>query len=159
MSDSPSHRAVEKRTKKSQDVGGYSAQAKKLHVQKVTLYVPPPVPSDEEDEELGFQVHSPIEDPSSCKTQVNYLREDSQVIINQRNILCYESVKESSYPCFLSLFHADWYRLVYVRKQILVVPMQWTVWAFLKKHKKDCLDFKYVIDMCEYHGLKKIMDF
>jgi hypothetical protein len=40
-----------------------------------------------------------------------------------------------------------------------VVPIQWIHWAFLEKHKKDCPAFKDVIDMCEYYGLKKIMNF
>jgi hypothetical protein len=159
MSDSPSRRAVEKRTKKSQDVGGSSAQAKKPHVRKVTLRVPPLVPSDEEEEELPFQVHSPVKDPSSRRTQVNYMREDSRAIINQHNISCYESGKESPDPCFWSFFHADWYRPANESKQTPMVPMQWTDWAFLEKPKKDCSAFKDVIDMCEYHGLKKIMDF
>jgi hypothetical protein len=87
MSDSPSHRVVEKRTMKSQDVGGSSAQAKRPRVQKVTLHAPSPVPSDEEEEELPPQVGSPVEDPNSRRTQVNYMREDSWTIINQRNIL------------------------------------------------------------------------
>jgi hypothetical protein len=65
MSDSPSRRAVEKRMKKTQDIAGSSAQAKKPHVRRVTLRVPPPVPSDEEEEELPLQVHSLVEDPSS----------------------------------------------------------------------------------------------
>jgi hypothetical protein len=34
-------------------------------VRRVTLRVPPPVPSDEEEEELPLQVHSLVEDPSS----------------------------------------------------------------------------------------------
>jgi hypothetical protein len=37
--------------------------------------------------------------------------------------------------------------------------MQWTDWAFLEKHKKDCQAFKDGIDMCKYHGLQKIMAF
>jgi hypothetical protein len=44
--------AVEKRTKKTQDVGRASAQANKPRVWKVTLHVPSLVPSDEEEEEL-----------------------------------------------------------------------------------------------------------
>jgi hypothetical protein len=82
MSDSPSHRAVKKRTKKSQDVGGSSAQVKKPHVRKVALCVPPSVPSDEEEEELPLQVCSPIEDPGSRRAPINYMREDSRTIIN-----------------------------------------------------------------------------
>jgi hypothetical protein len=87
------------------------------------------------------------------------MREDSRTIINQRNIPCYESAKESPNPRFWSYFHVDWYWSVYGSKQTPVVPMQWTDWAFREKHKKDCLAFKDVIDMCEYHGLKKIMAF
>jgi hypothetical protein len=150
MSDSASCSVVEKRTKKSQEVGGSSTQVKKPRVRKVTLCVPPPVPSDEEEEELPFQVHSPVEDPSSRRTQVNYMREDSQTIINQCNIPCYESAKESSDPHFWSYFHADWYLSVYESKQTPVVAMQWMDWMFLEKHKKDCLAFKDVIDMYEY---------
>jgi hypothetical protein len=40
-----------------------------------------------------------------------------------------------------------------------MVPMEWMNWAFLEKHKKDCQAFKDVIDMCEYHRLKKITAF
>jgi hypothetical protein len=159
MSDSPSHRAVEKHTKESQDVGGSSSQAKKPRAHKVVLRVPPPVPSDEEEEELSFQVQSLVEDPSSRRTPVSYMREDSRTIINHRHILCYESAKECPDPRFWSYFHADWYRLVYGSKQTHVVPMQWTGWAFLEKNKKDCLAFKDVIDKCKYHGLEKIMAF
>jgi hypothetical protein len=65
MSDSPSHRAVEKHTKKTQDIAGSSIQAKKPHVRKVTLRITPLIPSDEEEEELPLQVRSPVEDPSS----------------------------------------------------------------------------------------------
>jgi hypothetical protein len=112
MSDSPSHRVVEKCTKKYQDVGGSSSQAKKPRARKVMLCVPPPVPSAKEEE-----------DPSSRRTQVNYMREDSQTIINQRNIPCYESAKESLDPHFWSYFHAGWYWSVYESKQTLMVPM------------------------------------
>jgi hypothetical protein len=159
MSDSPSRRVVDKRTKKFQDVGRSSAQAKKPHVQKVTLRLPPLVPSDEVEEELPLQVCSPVEDPGSRRTPINYMREDSWTIINQCNILCYDSAKEGHDPHFWSFFHADWYRSVYQPKQTPVVPMQWMDWAFLEKHKKDCQAFKYVIDMCKYHRLEKIMDF
>jgi hypothetical protein len=34
--------------------------------------------------------------------------------------------------------------------------MQWMDWAFLEKNK-DCQAFKDVIEMCDYHGPKKIM--
>jgi hypothetical protein len=87
------------------------------------------------------------------------MREDSQMIINQRNISCYEPTKESPDPLFWSYFHVDWYRPVYERKQTLVVPMHWMDWAFLEKHKKDCQAFKDVIEMCKYHGLEKVMGF
>jgi hypothetical protein len=159
MSGSPSHRAVEKRTKKSEDVGGSSAQAKKPCVQKVTLYVPPPVPSDEEEEELPRQVRSPVEDPSSRRARVNYTSVDSWTIINQRNAVFYESAKEGLDPRFWSYFHANWYNSVYEGKRNPMVPMQWTDWAFLEKNKKDCPAFRDAIEMCEYHGLKKIMAF
>jgi hypothetical protein len=159
VSDSPSRRAVDKCTKKSQDVGGSSSQAKKPCACKVILRVPPLVPSDEEEEQLPFQVHSPIEEPSSHRTQANYMREDSRAIINQCNIPYYESAKESPDPHFWSYFHMDWYRSVHGSKLTPVVPMQWTYWAFLEKHKKDCHTFKDVIDMCKYHGLEKIMAF
>jgi hypothetical protein len=86
MSDSPSCHAIEKCTKKSQDVGGSSSQVKKPCARKVILCVPPPIPLEEEEDELPFQVHSPVEDPSSHRTQVNYMREDSRMIINQRHI-------------------------------------------------------------------------
>jgi hypothetical protein len=36
--------------------------------------------------------------------------------------------------------------------------MQWTNWAFIEKNK-GCPSFKDVLEMCEYHGLKKIMAF
>jgi hypothetical protein len=39
------------------------------------------------------------------------------------------------------------------------LPLQWTDWAFLEKHKKDCQAFKDMIEMCKYHGLEKIMGF
>jgi hypothetical protein len=42
MSNSPSRHAVEKRTKHSQDA------------RKTTLCAPPPIPSDDEEEELPF---------------------------------------------------------------------------------------------------------
>jgi hypothetical protein len=87
------------------------------------------------------------------------MREDSQTIINQRNIPCYESAKESLGPRFWSYIHADWYQSIYESKQTSVVPMQWADWAFLEKHKKDCQAFKDVIEMCKYHGLEKIMGF
>jgi hypothetical protein len=157
MSNSPSHCAVEKRTKKSQYVGGSFAQAKKPHIQKVSLNVPPLVPSDEEEKELSLQVRSPVEDSGSRRTPINYMRGDSRTIINQCNCPCYDSAKEGHDPHFWSFFHADWYQLVYQPKQTPVVPMQWMDWAFLEKHKKDCQAFKDVIDMCKYHGLEKIM--
>jgi hypothetical protein len=159
MSNSPSHHAVEKRTKQSQDVGGSSSQIKKPHVRKVTLCVPPPVPSDEEEEESPLQVRSPIEDPGSQRARVNYMSADSQTIIKLRNTLCYESTKELPDPHFWSFFHADWYRSMYESKRNPVVLMQWTDWAFLEKNKKDCPTFNDVIDMCKYHGLEKIMTF
>jgi hypothetical protein len=84
---------------------------------------------------------------------------DSWTIVNQRNTLCYESAKEGLDPRFWSYFHADRYNLVYESKRSPVVPMQWTDWAFLEKNKKDCPTFRDVIEMCEYHGLKKIMAF
>jgi hypothetical protein len=87
------------------------------------------------------------------------MREDSQTIINQCNIPCYESTKEGSDPRFWSYFHADWYQSVYESKQTLVVLMQWMDWTFLEKHKKSCPTVKDVIDMCDYHRLKKIMTF
>jgi hypothetical protein len=37
--------------------------------------------------------------------------------------------------------------------------MQWMDWAYIEKHRKDCPTFKDVLEMCEYHGLKKIMTF
>jgi hypothetical protein len=123
MSNSPSRRAVEKSTKMSQDVAGSSAQAKKPCVRKVTLHVPPLVPSDEEEEELPLQVCSPVEDPSSQRARVNYMSADSQTIINQRNAPCYESAKEGLDLRFWSYFHADWYWSVYGSKQTPVVPM------------------------------------
>jgi hypothetical protein len=159
MSDSPSCHAVEKRTKQSQDVGGSSSQVKKPCARKAILCVPPPVPLEEEEDELSFQVHSPVEDPSSRRTQVNYMREDSWTIINQRHIACYESAKEYPDHHFWSYFHANWYGSVYGSKQTPVVSMQWTGWTFLEKNKKDCPAFKDVIDMCEYRGLKNIMAF
>jgi hypothetical protein len=107
MSDSPSRRAIEKRTKQPQDVGGSSSQAKKPRARKVVLRVPPPVPSDEEEDKLPFQVHSPVEDPSSRKPSVNYMREDSRMIINHCDIPCYESAKECPDPHFWFYFHAD----------------------------------------------------
>jgi hypothetical protein len=113
MSDSPSRCAIEKRTKKSQDVGGSSAQVKKPRVRKVTLCTPPPVPSDEEEEELPLQVRSPVEDLDSRRAPINYMREDSRTIINQRNISCYDSAKEGPDPRFWSFFHTDWYWSVY----------------------------------------------
>jgi hypothetical protein len=87
------------------------------------------------------------------------MREDSQTIINQCNIPCYDSAKEGPDPRFWSYFNADWYRSVYQPKHTPVVPMQWTDWAFLEKHKKDFQAFKDVIDMCKCHGLEKIMAF
>jgi hypothetical protein len=50
----PSRRAVENRTKQSQDVGGSSSHAKKPRARMVILRPPPPVPSDEEEEEELF---------------------------------------------------------------------------------------------------------
>jgi hypothetical protein len=35
--------------------------------------------------------------------------------------------------------------------------MQWTDWPFIERHKKDYPAFKEVLEMCQYHGLKKIM--
>jgi hypothetical protein len=81
------------------------------------------------------------------------------MIITQRNTPSYDSNKDGPDPRFWSYFHEDWYRSVYESKQIPVVPMQWIDWPFLEKHKKDCPAFRDVIDMCEYHGLKKIMAF
>jgi hypothetical protein len=80
------------------------------------LQIPPPVPLDEEEEELPLQVRSPVEDLNSRRTQVNYMREDSGTIINQCNIPCYESTKEGPDPRLWSYFHADWYRPVYESK-------------------------------------------
>jgi hypothetical protein len=66
MSNSPdARRAVEKRTKQSQDVGGSSSKAKKPRARKIVLCPPPPVPSDEEEEEMPLQTHSPIEHPGN----------------------------------------------------------------------------------------------
>jgi hypothetical protein len=150
MSDSPSHRVVVKRTKQSQDVGGSPSQAKKLRAHKVILRPPPMVPSDEEEEEeLPLQSHSPIEHPGSRRTPVNYMSEDSRTIITQRNTPCYECDKVGSDPRFWSYFHADWYRSVHESKRTPVVPMQWTDWAFLEKHKKHYPTFRDVIEMCE----------
>jgi hypothetical protein len=158
MSDSPESRcAIEKQTKKSQDVEGSSSKAKRPHARKIVLCPPPPVPSDEEEEELPLQIHSPIEHTGSRRTLVYYMREDSRSIITQRNTHCYDSDKVGLDPRFWSYFHADWYRSVYESKQTLAVPMQWIDWAFLEKHKKDCPAFRDVIEMCEYHGLKKII--
>jgi hypothetical protein len=81
------------------------------------------------------------------------------MIINQHNIPCYESAKESPDPHFCSYLHADWYRSAYESKQTPVVPMQWMDWAFIDKHKKDYQAFKDMIEMCKYHGLEKIMGF
>jgi hypothetical protein len=81
------------------------------------------------------------------------------MIINQRNAPCYESTKEGPDPRFWSYFHADWYISVYESKRNPVVPMQWTDQTFLEKNRKDCPTFRDVIEMCEYHGLKKIMAF
>jgi hypothetical protein len=36
--------------------------------------------------------------------------------------------------------------------------MQWAYWAFMENNK-DCQAFKDVIEMCEYHDLKKIIAF
>jgi hypothetical protein len=155
MSDSPSRRAVEKSTKKTQDVGRSSAQVKKPRVQKVTLRVPPLVPLDKEEEELPLQVCSPVEDLNRKRTHANYMSADSQTIINLMNNPCYESAKEGPDPHFWSYFHADWYRSIYESKRNPVVPMQWTNWAFQDKNKKDCPAFKDVIDMCKYHGLNR----
>jgi hypothetical protein len=84
---------------------------------------------------------------------------DSRTIINQRNAPCYESAKEGLDLRFWYFFHADWYNSVYESRRNTVVPMQWTDWAFLEKNKKDCPAFRDVIEMFEYHGLKKIMAF
>jgi hypothetical protein len=125
MSDSPkSHCVIEKRTKKSQDVGGSSSKAKKPRVRKIILRPPPPVPSDEEEEELPLQIHSPIEHLGSRRTPVNYMRENSRTIITQRNTPCYDSDKVGPDPRFWSYFRADWYRSIYESKQTPVVPMQ-----------------------------------
>jgi hypothetical protein len=87
------------------------------------------------------------------------MSEDSRTIITQRNTPCYESDKVGPDPHFWSYFHANWYQSVYESKRTPIVPMQWTDWYFLEKHKKDCPAFRDVIEMCEYHGLKKIMAF
>jgi hypothetical protein len=159
MSDSSeSHRAIEKRVKQSQDVGGSSSEAKKPHAHKIILRPPPPVPLDEKEEEEPLRIHSPIEHPSGQRTPVNYMKEDSKTIINHWNTACYDSHKAGPDPRFWSYFHADWYRSVYKRKQTPVVPMQWTNWAFMEKNK-DCQAFKDIIEMCKYHGLKNIMAF
>jgi hypothetical protein len=108
MSNSPeARRAVEKRVKQSQDVGGSSSKAKKPHARKIILHPPPLVPSDEEEEELHLQIHSPIEHPGSQRTPVNYMREDSRTIIAQWNTPCYDSDKVGPDPHFWSFFHAD----------------------------------------------------
>jgi hypothetical protein len=99
--------------KSLKDVGRSSSQAKKPRVHKVMLQLPPPIPSDEEDEVLPLEVRSPVEDLDNQRTQVNYMREDSQTIISQCNIPCYESAKHGPDPHFWSYFHADWYRPVY----------------------------------------------
>jgi hypothetical protein len=122
MSDSPPPRhAVEKRTRKTQDVAGSSAQAKKPCVWKVTLCVPPPVPSDEEEEELPLQIRSLVEDPSSRRSRVNYMSANSRKIINQRNDPCYEAAKEGPDLRFWSYFHVDCYNSVYESKRNHVV--------------------------------------
>jgi hypothetical protein len=78
MSDT--HRAVEKRVKQSQDVGGSSSKVKKPHAFKIVLRTPPLVPSAEE-EELPLNIHSPIKHPGGHRTQVNYMIEDSRIIM------------------------------------------------------------------------------
>jgi hypothetical protein len=159
MSDtSNSHHVVEKQVNQSQGVGGSSSKAKKPRACKIVLRPPPPVPSDEE-EELPLQTHSPIEHPGGCRTPINYMRDDSSTIITQQNTPCYDSDKVGPDPHFWSYFHVDWYQSVYESKQTLVVPMQWKDWAFIEKHKKENPAFKDVLEMCEYHGLKKIMAF
>jgi hypothetical protein len=67
----------------------------------------PRLKEPKEEEELPLQVRSLVEDLNSRRTQVNYMREDSQTIINQRNIPCCESTKEGPDPWFWSFFHAD----------------------------------------------------
>jgi hypothetical protein len=86
------------------------------------------------------------------------MKENSKTIITHWNTPCYDSHKVRPDPRFWSYFHADWYQSIYKGKHTPVVPMQWKNWAFMEKNK-DCKAFKYVIDMCDYHGLKQIMDF
>jgi hypothetical protein len=98
--------AIEKWVKHSQNVVGASSKAKKPHACKIALNLPPPIPSDEEEEE-PLHIHSLEELPGGQRRLVNYMKEDQKTITTQRDTPCYEFHKVGPDHWFWCYFHID----------------------------------------------------
>jgi hypothetical protein len=121
----------EKRTKHQQDAIGTSkwGRPSKAHVGRGP---PPRHPhhhpshsSDEDEEEREMlERHAPIE--QSFHMAIRYFKKTKHGTINDnREAPVCEGGKQSHDPHFLSLFHSDWYRSIYLNKKRLVVETQW----------------------------------
>jgi hypothetical protein len=58
---------------------------------------------------------------------------------------------------FLSLFHLDWYRSIYLHKKKLVVETQWVNWAWMASGRHTI--FNQIKATCYELELTKIMSF
>jgi hypothetical protein len=93
---------------------------------------PPPHPhhhpshsSDEDEEDCEmFERHAPIE--RSSHMAIRYSKKTKQGTINDNHEApVYGGGEQSRDLRFLSLFHSDWYRAIYLNKRRLVVETQW----------------------------------
>jgi hypothetical protein len=89
---------------------------------------------------------------------VNYTKYDTNEVVRQRELKCYDGRKErGTDERFLTFFQQDWYTTVLMKKTRPVVPMQWINLDNMKK-KKDAT-FDRIHEACEFHGLTHIMQF
>jgi hypothetical protein len=110
------------------------------------------------DDEVPFKIHSPLEERGSLSEHVNYRKQDHCTIMKQREITCYDVVKEAYIDHFLTFFHAVGIALCTREKKKPIINMQWTDCDFIEKEKNTCPAFVEAIAACKHHGIKNVME-
>jgi hypothetical protein len=120
----------EKHTKHRQDEARSSKRGQASKGKAAVSPGPPPPhhhPShssdEDEDDREKLEMHSPIE--RSSHLAIRYSKKSKQgTISDNREAPVYEGSKQSHDPRFLSLFHSDGYRSIYLYKKMPVVETQ-----------------------------------
>jgi hypothetical protein len=153
-----------KRTKHRQDVAGPSSFKRGLSGKATVSRGPPPRPSyhpshssdDEQDERELYERHAPEERDDHYA--IRYSKKTKQGTINTgREALVYEGSKQSADLHFLSLFHSDWYRSIYLNKKTPVVPTKEVNWKWMSAKKNSIFD--KIKATCDELEMTKMMSF